>query len=91
MANFIASINEAWSIITVDHVRKFSAKARRYMLAYLHFHDKEIGSTDDNHHDVSYKEIVQFVKESKTHRNTADQETGYISRVWQMAISGDST
>ena len=85
LEGFHKCINQALSSITVDHVRKFSAKARRYMLAYLHFNEMKRVDTID---DPTYVEIEKLVKTCKAHRNTQDQETGYISKLWKQAMGG---
>ena len=58
-----------------QHVVRFSAKCRRYMMAYNAF--------DKNGDALTYKAVERFVKETKTHRNIADQEKGEIERVWK--------
>ena len=75
---FNACINTSLNKISVNHIRNFSAKARRYMLAYLHFNDQNT---------VTYSDIEKMVKQCKTHRNTQDQETGYIAKLWKQAVA----
>ena len=57
----------------VNHVSKFAAKNRRYMLAYRNI----------EHDQLSYETIEKFVKTIKTHRNMADSCKGYIEGVWR--------
>jgi hypothetical protein len=80
IVNFRRSIRESIDFVSVDHSRKFAAKVRRYMLAYIHY-DKR---TDSNSPKPTYQQIEHFVKtESKTHRNVADSEFGYIAKIWK--------
>ncbi len=66
--------------VTVEHIRRFSARARRYMLTYILLDSPE--SLEG--HGLSYQEIEQYVnKKMKVHRNTADQESAYIAQVWR--------
>ena len=39
LVNFRASVRQSVNHVSIHHVRKFAARARRYMLAYLHFDD----------------------------------------------------
>jgi hypothetical protein len=81
--NFRRSIRESIDFVSVDHARKFSARVRRYMLAYMHY-DK---GTSNNSPKPTYQQIEHFVStESKTHRNVADCEFGYIAKIWKESI-----
>jgi hypothetical protein len=72
--------------VNVGHRRKFSAKARRYMLTYQLF-DSAGADADFAAAGLSYKEIEKHVnKIMKTHRSTLDQEHGYISRIWRESL-----
>lgn len=69
--------------VTVNHMRKFSAKARRYMLTYKVF-DNAGSYADFETEGLSYAEIEKHVtKLTKTHRSSGDQEKGYIAQVWR--------
>jgi hypothetical protein len=82
IVNFRRSIRESIQFVTVEHARKFAAKVRRYMLAYTHY-DKR---TDNNSPKPTYHQIEHFVTtESKTHRNVADCEFGYIAQIWKTS------
>jgi len=66
-------------------LRKFSARARRYMLTYM-FLDSSAESEDSNRQGLPYKDIELFVdRKMKVHRSCLDLEHGYISRVWREA------
>ena len=67
-------INKALGYITVDHMRKFSAKSRRYMLAYIHLDEQNNNTSNiDVVDEPTYLEIEKLVQTCKTHRNTQDQ------------------
>ena len=92
-ANFIQSVHKSLDVVSVDMIRKFSAKARRYMLAYKAFgsgdddnNNNENIENNDTNRSVSYTEIEKFVRLFKTHHNTQDQEKGYILSVWRDAV-----
>ena len=62
--------------ISIDNVRNFSGKCRRYMLAYENISKDSLG----------YDSIEKFVKKVKTHRDMADLDKGYIEKVWNKSI-----
>jgi len=65
---------------SVEHIRWFYARARRYMLTYSFLDSPE--SLEG--HGLSYCEIEQYVdKKMKVHQSTTNQECSYISKVWQ--------
>jgi hypothetical protein len=67
----------------VDNARKFSGRARRYMLAYLHY--------DANSSSPTFHDIEKYVRHtSKSHRNVADTETGFISEAMRTSISASA-
>ena len=68
-------VRDAVEFVKQQHVVRFSAKCRRYMMAYNAF--------DENGDALTYKEIERFIKKMKTHRNIADQEKGEIERLWK--------
>ena len=69
-------------------MRKMSAKARRYMLAYL-LYDQNSNNRDYAAAGLSYAEIEKMSKAIKCHRSAFDQDHGFISRLWrEMQGSG---
>lgn len=71
--------------VTVDIMRKFSARARRYMLTYW-FLDSKNDADGAEKQGLSYDLIESYVnKKLKTHRNAADQDKGFIASVWREA------
>ena len=72
-------VREAIEYVRKDHVEKFSAKCRRYMMAYKNIENESMGLT--------YDWVERFVKKTKTHRNILDQERGFIEEVWRASIS----
>jgi hypothetical protein len=83
--NFRESVRESVRVVSIDNVRKFGGRIRRYMLAYLHF-DRPHDERQDHHQQqkATYAMIESFVKkESKSHRSVFDSETGYLTRVWK--------
>ena len=80
--NFEKAIRESVRKVTKEHVSLFSAKCRRYMLAYKHKAQEREGGEPQ----LTYEGIERFVKRIKCHRNTADQDTGFIARVWRESV-----
>ena len=78
-ANFEKAIEESVRIVTKEHVNKFAARCRRYMLAYAN----QGRQTRNGEVQLTYKGIEKFVKTFKCHRNTADQDKGFIAQVWR--------
>jgi hypothetical protein len=78
--NFRESVRESVRAVSVDNVRKFGARIRRYMLAYLHFDTPNREGPVNREHKATYEVIENFVKkESKSHRSVMDSETGYLA------------
>ena len=71
-------MRQAAECVRKTSVEKFSARCRRYMMAYLHLSKGE---------DFNHAMIERFVKISKTHRNIGDQEKGFIQKVILESIS----
>jgi len=66
--------------VIINHIRRFSARARRYMLTYSLLDSSE--SLEG--HGLSYREIEQYVaKKMKAHRCTSDQESAFIAKIWR--------
>jgi hypothetical protein len=80
---FLECVNKSLGSVSMEVMRKFSAKARRYMLTYQVFDNA--GKYDDfNCKGLSYSEIEKHVTQiMKTHRCSADQAHSYISKVWR--------
>ena len=76
-AKFNDMVIESMNYIKKEHVRKFAGKARRYMLAYRNLKSE----------DLTYTSIEKFVKRSKSHRCTNDQDGAYIKRVWEESVN----
>jgi len=79
---FTSCVETSLKKVSVYHVRRFSARARRYMLTYSFLDSPESLAG----HGLSYREIEQYVdKKMKVHRSTADQESAFIAKVWREA------
>ena len=74
--NFNRLVRECIEFVRKENVIRFSAKCRRYMLAYLNAAEERL----------TYDKIDEFQRKCKTHRNIADQEKGFIARVWKESI-----
>jgi hypothetical protein len=69
--------------VSATTMRKFSAKARRYMLTY-HLFDNAGEYADFETTGLAYKEIEKHVDTiMKVHRCSLDNDAGYISKVWR--------
>ncbi len=88
-AQFTSCVETSLKKVSVDHIRRFSARARRYMLTYSLLDSPE----SLQGHGLSYREIEQYVnKIMKVHRSTADQESAFIAKVWRETQQfGDNT
>ena len=76
---FEKCVRDSIRYVKQHHVSKFSAKCRRYMMAYNVYDGIKNGSTDQ----LTYEEVERFIKKAKTHRNLADQEKGFIELAWR--------
>ena len=72
---FKEAVRKSVNFVKREHVNRFAATCRRYMLAYNHL-DGEL----------TYSIIEKFQRKFKTHRNIADQETRLLSDVWRRGI-----
>jgi hypothetical protein len=80
---FVHCVKESLRSVSIGLARKFSAKARRYMLTYQVF-DNAGDYEDFQSKGLSYQEIEKHVTaKMKAHRSSADQECRYISQVWR--------
>ena len=70
---FLTAVHKCLKDVTVDHVGKFAAKTRRYMVAYQNIDVDEL----------SYEIIEKFVKKIRTHRSMADIDISFIEKVWR--------
>ena len=69
-SKFEKVVRQAAECVRTTSVEKFSARCRRYMIAYMNL-EKGDG-------ELTYDLIERFVKVSKTHRNIGDQEKSFI-------------
>jgi hypothetical protein len=85
IANFRRSVRESVDAVTIENVRKFGGKVRRYMLAYLHYDNRSNEDSEDKK--ATYLETENFVKKtSKCHRSVADCEVGYLTKVLRESL-----
>ena len=73
---FSKCVKQCIKHVTKAHVRLFSGKCHRYMMAY-----KNIANTE-----LAHDSIERFVKKTKTHRNIQDSDKGFITSVWKKNI-----
>ena len=76
---FEEAIKKSVGEVNKHHVNRFSARNRRYMLAYMN-QAREIRDSPPN---LTYHDIEKFQKNFKSHKNTEDQDWGYIVEVWR--------
>ena len=69
-------------------VRKFSAKARRYMLIYLHQRMKS--QQNDVIFERNYDMNERLLKQYKSHRDAASFDGKFITQVWTESIGATS-
>ena len=74
---FVKAVHDSKNMVSIDLVRKFAAKTRRYMLSYLTILPE----------DLTYESIEKFVKKIATHRNMADSNKGYIEEMWRNSMN----
>ena len=83
--DFWKGVEESLRKTSVDIMCRMSAKACRYMLTYRLFDEYGDDANFENE-GLSYAEIEKYVsKLMKCHRSSADQDTGFISRIWREA------
>ena len=73
-------------VLNVRNIRRFSARARRYMIAYLAIYKKEQEHQQDKvtiTHDI----IEKCVKHFKTHRSAMDFDSAFIKSVIEEMLS----
>jgi hypothetical protein len=69
--------------LTRERVRKFSRRARQYILAYqaLHSQEEEQQQPSSTTHQITPMKIESLVKDFKTHRCALDFDKGFIKTV----------
>ena len=83
--DFWKGVEESLRKTSVDIMHRMSAKACRYMLTYRLFDEYGDDANFENE-GLSYAQIEKYVlKLMKCHRSSADQDTGFISRIWREA------
>ena len=79
---FEKEIKKCVSKVSKLHVNRFAARCRRACLAYTN----KARQTRDDEGLLTYASIEKFVKTFKCHRNTADQDCGFIAQVWRESF-----
>ena len=77
------------TVLTIQNIRQFSARARRYMIAYLAIEkakqQEEIQANGDEirvkHENLTHDVIEKCVKHFKCHRNASDFDSAFIKRI----------
>ena len=72
---FVEAVRRSVNFVKREHVNRFAATCRQYMLAYMHL-DGEL----------TYSIIEKFQWKFKTHRNIANKETRLLPKVWIKGI-----
>jgi len=86
---FHACVIKALNMVRIEHLRKFSAKARQFMLTYSLF-DNSADDNDFARHGLSHKEMELFVNtEMKVQQSCLDLEYGYISHIWRESQAAE--
>ena len=81
--NFVSCVRKSIDKVSLSTMRKFGAKARRYMLTY-HLFDNHRTDAMFESDGLSYAEIEKYVDRTmKTHRCTLDQEHSFIQKAWK--------
>jgi len=85
-ANFFALVDQCLSqeLLTKDMVRKFSKRARDYMLAYRAFETDEMkGGMKDSGKplDITHHMIEKMKKVVSSHRAALDHDRGYLDKI----------
>ena len=76
---FNKAVRSSVELVSVQNVRMFAGRCRRYMVTYLNF-EKE------DRQNVTYDMIEKYTRQIKTHRNVADIEKAFIAKAWREAI-----
>ena len=75
-SDFMKAVHNSKDKVSIDLVRKFAAKTRRYMLTYRMIEPN----------DLTFESIEKFCKKIATHRNMEDIERGYIEHMWRESM-----
>ena len=78
---FLEAVRVSIGYVTKEHVGKFRAKCRRYMVCYLN----DARLSENGEAQLTYQGIEKFQRTFKCHRNVADQEAGYIAQMWKKS------
>ena len=78
-AKFEKVVRETVGCVSKKNVEMFSARCRRYIMAYSYL--------SENEDKLTYTMIEHFVKVSKMHQNICDQEKGFLQKVILDSIS----
>ena len=76
---FEKCVRDSVKYVRKEHIIKFGAKCRRYMMAY--------NAYDNDKNPLTFKVIERFVKMAKTHRNIANQDKVFVEKAWREAQS----
>jgi len=68
-------------LITVDMVRKFSKRARGYMLAYKMLETDEMSKPTNNQADITHQMIEKMKKVVSSHRAALDFDMGFLKKI----------
>lgn len=81
--DFWKCVKDSLRKVSVQTMRKFSAKTRRYMMTYQLF-DHQGKYAEFENQGLCYSEIEKHVDTIlKVHQSSFDQDKGYISQVWR--------
>ena len=76
---FNKAVRDSVELVSVQNVRMFAGRCRRYMVTKLNF-EKE------DRQNVTFDMIEKYTRQIKTHRNVADIEKAFIAKAWRKAI-----
>jgi hypothetical protein len=80
---FEEKVKESLRSVSIQTMRRFSARARRYMLTYR-LYDNQADYADFESAGLCFSQIEKHVNSTlKTHQNAFDQQKGYICQVWR--------
>ena len=71
---FNKAVTSSVELVSIQNVRKFSGRCRRYMMTYQELEK-------DNGQSVTFDMIEKYTRKLKTHRNVGD-----IEKAWREAI-----
>ena len=76
-ASFDKCVRESIEFVRNEHVIRFGAKYKCYMIAHNAYDKKD---------PLTYRMIEHFVKMLKTHRNIVDQDKVFVEKAWREAV-----